>query len=120
MTTLEKILAEYLTEEEVATVLEKNSEEFQLEYVFNSLCKEEQAKLAEFLTYGEMIVEQTQEDMVELLLDWYYPGVYYAKVFGLPLTSIIKGEIIIDELRLERKIFLLPNGTYLFVYSNED
>jgi len=118
--TLENILQEYLTEEEVATVLKKNSEEFYLEDVFNSLSKEEQANLAHFLTYGEMLVEQTQEDMVELLLDWYYPVVYYGKVFGIPLTSLIKGEIIIEELRRERKIFLLPNGTYLFIYSNDD
>lgn len=118
--TLENILQEYLTPEEVTAVLKKNSEEFYLEYVFNSLSKKGQADLAEYLTYGEMIVEQTKEDMVELLLDWYYPVVYYGKVFGIPLTSLIKGEVIIEKLHRERKIFLLPNGTYLFIYSNED
>ena len=67
--TLENIYKNTLLKTKSFTVLKKNSEEFYLEDVFNSLRKN---KLTQ-VSYRSLLVEQTQEDMVELLLDWYYP-----------------------------------------------
>lgn len=114
---LENILQQFLSEKEVPWILNKNSEEYNLEYVFNSLTKEEQATLANSLIFCDLIVLKSKEDLVSLLLDWYYPELSNTKVFGFALENLIDGNTIIKKLCEERELFLLPNGTYLYVYS---